>query len=317
MTRQPGPRGAAALKRAQTHCKHGHELAGDNLGFKVWKQYTGRYCKTCLAIRGAARLLKRAPLPEEMRRPRFIPTPNQTLVERGFCKHGHDISAVGVRINTRGSAECRECLRTTRLKYRNANLEQQRAANRDRAARRRKALRENGELRSGYVRRVIERFSDADVAMIISAAQSTGRAINPIDGASRWSVKAFLQFSPDVRRRVEVAKQAFVRSPAGLTGQIAAQPHDVFTAIDRALPRSIPDQIRQEAMSEMMLAVLEGNITLIEACARSREFISASYKMFPTSFAKFGSARLLSLDETVFEDGSATRSDFVSQGLWQ
>jgi hypothetical protein len=38
--------------------------------------------------------------------------------------------------------------------------------------------------------------------------------------------------------------------------------------------------------------------------------------MLPIKHRKFGSARLVSLDEVLFEDGSATRGDTVSRGLW-
>jgi hypothetical protein len=38
--------------------------------------------------------------------------------------------------------------------------------------------------------------------------------------------------------------------------------------------------------------------------------------MFPTKFAKFCDSPLVSLDEVMFDDGSATRCDTVSRGLW-
>src|ERR1700722_19722451 len=50
--------------------------------------------------------------------------------------------------------------------------------------------------------------------------------------------------------------------------------------------------------------------------AHVKQFITDHNRIFPTSFAKFGDARLVSLDELMFEDGSATRGDTVSRGLW-
>jgi hypothetical protein len=38
--------------------------------------------------------------------------------------------------------------------------------------------------------------------------------------------------------------------------------------------------------------------------------------MFPTKFAKFGDSQLVSLDEVMFDGGTATRGDTVSRGLW-
>jgi len=38
--------------------------------------------------------------------------------------------------------------------------------------------------------------------------------------------------------------------------------------------------------------------------------------MFPTKYAKFGDSPLVLLDEVLFDDGTATRGDRVSRGLW-
>jgi hypothetical protein len=39
-------------------------------------------------------------------------------------------------------------------------------------------------------------------------------------------------------------------------------------------------------------------------------------RRFPTRYAKFGDSPLVSLDEALFDDGSTTRGDTVSRGLW-
>jgi hypothetical protein len=38
--------------------------------------------------------------------------------------------------------------------------------------------------------------------------------------------------------------------------------------------------------------------------------------MYPTKYRKFGGSPLVSLDEVLFDDGTATRGDTVSRGLW-
>lgn len=38
--------------------------------------------------------------------------------------------------------------------------------------------------------------------------------------------------------------------------------------------------------------------------------------MFAPKFRKFGDSSLVSLDEVLFDDGSTTRGDTVSRGLW-
>ena len=50
--------------------------------------------------------------------------------------------------------------------------------------------------------------------------------------------------------------------------------------------------------------------------ARVQTYITAHNRMFPTNFAKFGNGPLVSLDQVLFEDGSMTRGDTISHGLW-
>ena len=45
-------------------------------------------------------------------------------------------------------------------------------------------------------------------------------------------------------------------------------------------------------------------------------YIAELNKLYPTQYRKFGDSLLVSLDEVLFEDGSTTRGDTVSRGLW-
>ncbi|SFN02767.1 hypothetical protein SAMN05216573_10788 [Bradyrhizobium sp. Rc3b] len=47
------------------------------------------------------------------------------------------------------------------------------------------------------------------------------------------------------------------------------------------------------------------------------ESVADQEKQFPTKYRKFGDSLLVSLDEQLFEDGTATRGDSVSRGLWE
>jgi hypothetical protein len=49
---------------------------------------------------------------------------------------------------------------------------------------------------------------------------------------------------------------------------------------------------------------------------RVQSYITQHNRMFPTKYAKFGNSPLVSLDEVMFEDGTTTRGDTVSRGLW-
>lgn len=118
-----------------------------------------------------------------------------------------------------------------------------------------------------------------------------------------------------VRSRRIIVPRTLTRQPT-LTGIIAGRSHEIFTAVDRAVPRNLDFETRKEVMSEMMLAILEGKLTLEEAPFRYREFLRITNRMFPTQYAKFGNSLLLSLDEPIFDDGSGRRGDNVTHNLW-
>jgi hypothetical protein len=73
---------------------------------------------------------------------------------------------------------------------------------------------------------------------------------------------------------------------------------------------------RDEIAASIFLALTSGTLQRDQAKLRLPEFITATNRMFPTMFAKFGDSPLVSLDEMMFDDGSTTRGDTVSCGLW-
>jgi hypothetical protein len=79
-------------------------------------------------------------------------------------------------------------------------------------------------------------------------------------------------------------------------------------------PASFPG--RDDAAHDLFIAMFEGALQREDMKGRVKEFIAAHYRMFPTKFAKFGNSPLVSLDEVMFEDGTTTRGDTVSRGLW-
>jgi hypothetical protein len=80
------------------------------------------------------------------------------------------------------------------------------------------------------------------------------------------------------------------------------------------LPANFPGA--DDVVSDIFEALLDGSLQLENVKARAKQFIAAHYRMFPTNFAKFGDSRLVSLDEAVFADGTTTRGDTISRGLW-
>ena len=77
------------------------------------------------------------------------------------------------------------------------------------------------------------------------------------------------------------------------------------------LPANFPG--RDDVVSDIFEAILDGSLRREDVRTRIQAYITAHNRMYPT---KFGNARLFSLDEVMFEDGSMTRGDTVSRGLW-
>jgi hypothetical protein len=67
---------------------------------------------------------------------------------------------------------------------------------------------------------------------------------------------------------------------------------------------------------DVFVALYDGSLKREDVRARVRLFMLAENRMFPTKYAKFAGRPLLSLDEQLFDDGSTTRGDTISRGLW-
>jgi hypothetical protein len=80
------------------------------------------------------------------------------------------------------------------------------------------------------------------------------------------------------------------------------------------LPASFPD--KDDVVGDIFEAMLDGSLRREDVKARVQTYIAAHNRMFPTKYAKFGDSPLVSLDEVMFDNGSATRGDTVSRGLW-
>ena len=87
-----------------------------------------------------------------------------------------------------------------------------------------------------------------------------------------------------------------------------------YYQIRSMLPATFPDK------DDVVGAIFEDLLTCIlkreEVKPRVQAYIVAHNRMFPTKYAKFGDSPLVSLDEVLFDDGTATRGDAVSRGLW-
>jgi hypothetical protein len=87
-----------------------------------------------------------------------------------------------------------------------------------------------------------------------------------------------------------------------------------YYKIRAMLPASFPD--KDDVVGDIFEAMLDGSLRREDVKARVQTYIAAHNRMFPTKYAKFGDSPLVSLDEVMFDNGSATRGDTVSRGLW-
>jgi hypothetical protein len=50
--------------------------------------------------------------------------------------------------------------------------------------------------------------------------------------------------------------------------------------------------------------------------SRVREYVASHNREFSAAYPKFGGKLLYSLDAPIFEDGTTTKGDTISRGLW-
>lgn len=89
-----------------------------------------------------------------------------------------------------------------------------------------------------------------------------------------------------------------------------------YETIDGAVPAHLPPDIRCEVIHNIWIAAKDGLITSETLAECTKKFVTSHDKMFPTKYAKFGTAPLVSLDAALYEDGSTTRGDTVCRRLW-
>jgi hypothetical protein len=131
------------------------------------------------------------------------------------------------------------------------------------------------------------------------------RQLNP--GFDKFVVSAMADHnSRGQRRRYQ---------PERVRIEIVRCQNEDFQKIVDMVPAYLPPDVRNDIAQSIFVALFEGALQRDQARARVQHFV-ADNRMFPTKYAKFGDSPLVSLDEVLFEDGSATRGDTVSRGLW-
>jgi hypothetical protein len=94
---------------------------------------------------------------------------------------------------------------------------------------------------------------------------------------------------------------------------IREQNNDYYK-IREMIPESNPH--RGDIVARIFEDMLSGKLDRENVRTRVKEYVVEYNRMFPTNFAKFGDSKLVSLDEVLFDDGTMTRGDTVTWGLW-
>jgi hypothetical protein len=87
-----------------------------------------------------------------------------------------------------------------------------------------------------------------------------------------------------------------------------------YYKIRAMLPANFPG--RDDVVSAIFEDLIDGSLQRENVRACIPAYMAAHNRMFPTKFAKFGDGKLVSLDEVLFDDGTMTRGDTVTRGLW-
>lgn len=80
------------------------------------------------------------------------------------------------------------------------------------------------------------------------------------------------------------------------------------------IPESNPH--RDDIVARIFEDMLSGVLKREEVPSRIKNYVAEFNRLYPTKYAKFGDGSLVSLDEVLFDDGSTTRGDNVTRGLW-
>lgn len=111
--------------------------------------------------------------------------------------------------------------------------------------------------------------------------------------------------TPDQRERRKAMEQArYVRS----VGTEAVRPHrdPLYAAIAAAVPRWTSEATRDDAISDLYLAVLDGSVAVSEVAAEAGRYATKAVSQWESRFGP------RSLDELAFEGGRETLGDMIA-----
>jgi hypothetical protein len=210
------------------------------------------------------------------------------LRDRTHCKHGHSLE--GARVYEKDGYKFRFCAECRKVHDAKGGILKPVVAAKIKAALKSPTATIKSIIHAGsghivtYVALQAYRRADPEIDALVSGVVASH--------ASRWQ-----------RRRRLLVKHDAIREES----------NDYFK-IRAMLPANFPG--RDDVVSDIFEALLDGSLRREDVKARVSNYVAAHNRRFPTKFAKFGNSPLVSLDEVLFDDGTATRGDTVSRGLW-
>jgi hypothetical protein len=232
------------------------------------------------------------------------------------CPNGHALEGSNLILPKRGGRVCRICKSAATRRWLDAADEPEKLVRRRRFKQNRILARRAGDIRNGYTRAGIARAVTREhVEQMFEIVGENGllKAAYPVIG--EWKMKAFLFFNPKVNAAINKPRHpvSVIAAPAISLRNPAAAAR-IIDRINRAVSRGLQRDHRDDTISEMACAWLEGRLQEDDIEKRAGEFARSRFK---SDHNKYGD---LSLDVPIYVDGSATLMDRLSteteSGYW-
>jgi hypothetical protein len=105
-------------------------------------------------------------------------------------------------------------------------------------------------------------------------------------------------------------QQAATAALSGVKTKADLAQNQLFATVMRLMPRGIPHDIRDDAISEIIVGALSGDFDVADIGKHIERFVSRQIALWQSKYGP------ISLDAARFDDGNSNLHDTVSVGLW-
>lgn len=134
--------------------------------------------------------------------------------------------------------------------------------------------------------------------------KAANRQISELSRQKREAQAAALEAARPHNQEAATAALIGVRTKGDLSG------NSLFSRINELVPRGIQPTIRDDIISEIVVAALSGDFDVNEIEKHVPRYIARQISQFQSKYGP------VSLDAARFDDGDRTLHDTVSKGLW-